>query len=454
MVKYFVNYKKVKKESKNMEKINLQEECHGHEKNPICLKCDKFNLKSFNFKVDCPQNKEMLDYKLSTLLNNNKQKNKKTNILLQKISKKITKVGKSKFNKFKDFYYDFNYGVRFFTKKKSLLVKIFNLDTGNKIFEVNTFAGQIYSPPQKFYVKWGIEVYENNKLYFKHNMDLRNQEVLIKSNSNCLGDNIAYIEAVSTFQEKHQCNLTLLCKHPVSKIFEINYPNIKFINKKQIKKYYATYQIICGNNQSQFKTIVYDRIISLDKVCDYILQVKHKQIRKLKTTENIDFGGKYVVYSERASSKMKEWNNPKELKKTIKYIQDLGFKVINLDIKPYNKQIENVIYLNDKPYSLQDKINIISNATFFLGLPSGLSWLAWACKIPAIVFGSFCLPICEFENPYRIINTDFCFGCWNYHNSFSCSYDDKERFAICNKSITSQQIQLTIDKLLKDKNLL
>jgi hypothetical protein len=100
-------------------------------------------------------------------------------------------------------------------------------------------------------------------------------------------------------------------KHPISNVLANNYPNINFINKKRNKKYFATYQIFCGSNVSQYRTIVYDRIISLDKIPAYILNVEYKKIQKLKCTESIDFGGKYITYSEKASSKMKEWNNPK-----------------------------------------------------------------------------------------------------------------------------------------------
>ena len=119
---------------------------------------------------------------------------------------------------------------------------------------------------------------------------------------------------------------------------------------------------------------------------------------------------------------MKEWNNPQALKEVIKYLQSLNYKVVNLDVEPKNKKIKDVIYLNDKTYTLQDKINVISGADFFIGIPSGLAWLAWACYIPAIVLGGFSLPISEFENPYRIISTDFCFGCWNYYQTMSCAY--------------------------------
>jgi autotransporter strand-loop-strand O-heptosyltransferase len=181
----------------------------------------------------------------------------------------------------------------------------------------------------------------------------------------------------------------------------------------------------------------------LEKIPQYILSLDNiPKIRKFKVTENIDMGGAYMCYSERASSQMKEWNNPEELKKVIKYIQSLGIKVVNIDVKPYCKNIEGVIYLNGTNYSLQDRVNIMSNSLFYMGMASGLSWLAWACHKPAVIISGFSLPIAEYDNPYRVFNTDACFGCWNYTTNYACT-----SFS-CNKAITHKQVIKTINKLL------
>jgi hypothetical protein len=52
-------------------------------------------------------------------------------------------------------------------------------------------------------------------------------------------------------------------------------------------------------------------------------------------------------------------------------------------------------------------------AEFFVGLSSGLSWLAWACGIPVVMISGFTHPTNEFATPYRIINFHTCNSCWN-----------------------------------------
>ena len=39
--------------------------------------------------------------------------------------------------------------------------------------------------------------------------------------------------------------------------------------------------------------------------------------------------------------------------------------------------------------TLQDVIDDLSTCEFFIGLSSGLSWLAWACELPVVIVSGF-----------------------------------------------------------------
>lgn len=41
-------------------------------------------------------------------------------------------------------------------------------------------------------------------------------------------------------------------------------------------------------------------------------------------------------------------------------------------------------------------MNLLHHASFFIGLSSGLSWLAWATHIPVVLISGFTLPVSEF----------------------------------------------------------
>ena len=56
----------------------------------------------------------------------------------------------------------------------------------------------------------------------------------------------------------------------------------------------------------------------------------------------------------------------------------------------------------DRP--LAERARWLKHADFFVGLSSGLSWLAWAAGTPVVMISGFTHPLNEFATPYRIVN--------------------------------------------------
>jgi autotransporter strand-loop-strand O-heptosyltransferase len=110
---------------------------------------------------------------------------------------------------------------------------------------------------------------------------------------------------------------------------------------------------------------------------------------------------------------------------------------------------------------LSERIALLRHADFFIGLSSGLSWLAWACGIPVVLISGFTLPICEFATPYRVYSTHGCAGCWDEvavnfdHRDFLwCPhFKGTERQYECTRLITGQQVVGHIDRLMRDHGL-
>lgn len=109
---------------------------------------------------------------------------------------------------------------------------------------------------------------------------------------------------------------------------------------------------------------------------------------------------KYCVISTQASSQTKQWNNPFGWDDVIRFLREQGYKVycINKD-RNYGMGL----VWNHIPWgvedatgelSLQERINLIKDADFFIGLGSGMSWLAWCCKVPVVLISGFSLPSC------------------------------------------------------------
>ena len=110
---------------------------------------------------------------------------------------------------------------------------------------------------------------------------------------------------------------------------------------------------------------------------------------------------------------------------------------------------------------LQERIDLLAQADFFVGLSSGLSWLANGVGIPVVLISGFTLPLNEFPTPYRVINYHVCNGCWNDtqivfdHKDFEWCPRLKgtERQFECSRYITPEAVNKVIDRLMADHKL-
>lgn len=109
----------------------------------------------------------------------------------------------------------------------------------------------------------------------------------------------------------------------------------------------------------------------------------------------------------------------------------------------------------DGQASETDRVNMLAYADFFIGLSSGLSWLAHAAGCPVVMVSGITLPHSEFDTPYRVQNRQVCHGCYNdlrvdwredkcpYHKGTAREYE-------CSKKITPQMVIGTIERFCKD----
>ena len=94
---------------------------------------------------------------------------------------------------------------------------------------------------------------------------------------------------------------------------------------------------------------------------------------------------------------------------------------------------------------------------FFIGLTSGLSWLAWSLEKPVVLISGISKDHVEFATPYRVTNTNVCHACAT-EKGFEFDKADwmfcpKNKNFECTSSITFEMVKEKIDKLIKDNNL-
>ena len=92
----------------------------------------------------------------------------------------------------------------------------------------------------------------------------------------------------------------------------------------------------------------------------------------------------------------------------INYLHDQGYLVINTSKE--SNPFDSCQGLLDT--SMENTIDCILHSKFFIGLSSGLSWLAWALNKEVIMISNFTDEDHEFKC-HRPVNTNVCHGCWN-----------------------------------------
>lgn len=348
---------------------------------------------------------------------------------------------------------------------KSYIVDFID-DDKNELIHRGEISNNMWTAPnRKYFTNWKINIYEKLtaaklKLIHSEKINLINKRVKINLETTSLGDLLAYVAVVDRFQKKHNCILDcVFLNEEILKSLKPNYPNIRFINSSDRNaSYYATYDIGYFMDSWKDKIPFDPRSIKLNHVPSYILGLNHTEERpKLSFKNDIAKNKKYVCIATQSTSQCKYWNNKDGWKKLIKFLNEKGYDVWCIDKNhTFGNQVMNSIpegaidKTGDLP--LETRMSQIYNAEFFIGLGSGLSWLAWAVGKPVVLISGFSKPFAEFDTPYRIINEKVCNGCWNNSNHTfdkgNWMWCPENKDFECTKSITPEMVIEKISNLL------
>ena len=363
--------------------------------------------------------------------------------------------------------FDFNYGLRVKVPEGDWRVKFTDRDAGVTLYDARA-SNVFVSSTKKYYINFGLEIYRGDRLVFSHDFDPRGKKVFIKFPSGTLGDVIAWFPYAQAFKHVHDCQVYVTMDEKLAAIFAPSYPDLTFIgpdNKPQ--DIYATYYMgIFFPCDDRVHQPVDFRIAGLQKTIPHILGLTPDEVRPIAAPRNLErvIEEPYVCIATQSTTQAKYWNNPTGWLTTIKHLKEKGYRVLCIDQKvchgagsrwntiPYGAED----FTGDKP--LAERVDLLHHADFFVGLSSGLSWLAWAAGKPVVMISGFTLPLNEFYTPYRLINYHVCNGCWN-DGAISFDHGDFEwcprhkntgRQYECSRFITSEAVNRAIDRLMAD----
>jgi autotransporter strand-loop-strand O-heptosyltransferase len=316
---------------------------------------------------------------------------------------------------------------------------------------------------RKYYTNWDTTVYENDKIIYKNSLDLKGKRVYISFGSKSLGDTLAWIPYMEEFRKIHNCEL--IVSTFINHLFVEQYPDITFINPGEtVNNLYAQYNI--GWYYDDSGDVDYSRVPNdfrkqpLQKTATDILGLEYNEIRPKLNLPNVE-KKKKVGIGFHSTAQSKYWNNSGGWQDVVDYLNSLGYECMI-----YSREGDG--YMNNyypegvtifKGGNLQEVINDLCECEFFVGLGSGLSWLAWACKLPIVLISGFSERWSETSlDTYRVINEDVCHGCFNSERldagdwNWCPMHKDTDRMFECTKSIKSDSVINEINQILKLDN--
>lgn len=368
--------------------------------------------------------------------------------------------------------YDFNDGARVLLPHGAWHVELVDDDSGNLLFACDPDEGWVIST-KKYYVPFRVRVWDRSNLkepLLDHVMDLRGRHVIIKFPVGTLGDIIGWFSYAEKFRQKHDCRLECSMAQNLIDLFAGQYPDIEFSvpPAPNGSEPYASYRVglFFGGNQDYQP---YDfRQVGLARTAGYILGVDPQEMPpRLPPDLPREIVEPYVCIAVKSTNLAKMWNNGYGWEQVIAHVKGLGYRVLCIDRErtvgvgwawnhlPHDAED----FTGDRP--IVERAAMLRHAEFFVGLSSGLSWLAWAAGTPVVLVSGFTLPTCEFPTPYRVHNTHVCHGCWDatdvnfdHRDYFWCPrHKYTERQFECTRAITGRQVINAIERLRRDRNL-
>ena len=254
---------------------------------------------------------------------------------------------------------------------------------------------------------------------------------------------------VEEFRKKHNCKV--FCSTLCNNLFKNGYPEIEFIPfGTTIDDIYAIYNVSMEEKDyNRNKTNWH--LIPLQQAGSDFLGLDFKEIRPIIQVKKFKraIKQKYVAIAEHSTFQCKYWNHPTGWQDLVKYLNSVGYQVISVTRE--KSYLKNVVHKPNK--ELNDIVNNIQNAEFFIGVSSVLSWLAWGLQIPTVIISGCTKPFVEMQDCIRVHNPNVCNGCFNDPNidldKPNWEFCPRKQNYICSTAITPEMVIEAVQPLIK-----
>ena len=304
-----------------------------------------------------------------------------------------------------------------------------------------------------YYVDWGYRVTDlkTNEIIMDESLKLRDSRVLVSIESKSLGDNLAWLPAIEEFRVKHGCKM--ICSTFWNQLFVETYPHIQFIEPGQpIMNIAAQYTIgWYYDENSEIKKTQNPKEVKtqpMQKSAFDILSLDYQEIKPRIPIPKVK-PKKQISIAIHGTCQAKYWNNPTGWQEVVDWCKGEGYEVLLLSAEPENymgnSRPTGVKVLPHGP--IEGVIEELAASAAFVGIGSGLTWLAWATGTPTVLVSGFSEDYTEMQGIARVgAPAGKCAGCFNSHRLDPADWNwcpvnkDTQRQFECSKSISAKRV--------------
>lgn len=285
--------------------------------------------------------------------------------------------------------------------------------------------------------------------FFVHKEKISSNPLIVLL-SEALGDTISFIPYVNEFARKMGKKCDVKCEFKF--LFDGVYPHIDFVDPSDLSSY--TDIIACAYKFDSPLQSGFARQLKLSNKKDLRPRIiKSGKPRPLKK--------KYVCFSMHSTAQAKFWNNKEGWSKLSRLLKKENLTLVCIDryrsfgIEGHWNEVPSNC-LDKSGMELSDMINWIEHSEFFIGVSSGLSWVAHALDKKVVMISGVTFPDNEFtEDCIRIHRDDVCNSCFNFPEKYPFDKGDwlwcpvhkgTSRAFECTKKISAKQI---MDKIME-----
>lgn len=332
-------------------------------------------------------------------------------------------------------------------------VELIDRSTGNVEYSQTVENNMWIRSNRQYYIDWGFKVTDlaTGKVILDEGLNLKGARVMISIESKSLGDNLAWMPAAEKFRQKHECKV--ICSTFWNSLFKEHYPEIEFVEPgshvSDIRAGYAIGFYYKEDDKVDYSMCPRDmKTQPMQKVAFDILGLDFEDTKPKITLPKVE-KLKKVAIGIHGTCQTKYWNNPTGWQEVVDWCRANDYEPVLLSVEPDgfmgNAHPTGIRQLQAGP--IEGAIAELASSEAFVGIGSGLSWLAWAVGTPTVLISGFSEPYTEMQGISRVgAPAGKCSGCFNSHRLDPADWNwcpvhkGSNRQFECSKTITSETV--------------